>query len=92
MSMKKTDLEKHLSKKIDGKLKSGLASQRFGQGSAAAATAKSELKAKPTVAKPVPVAIKLPAELLARLRERAVKVEGGINAVIAEAAELWLKA
>ena len=33
MSMKKTDLEKHLAKKLDGRLRTGLTPQRFGQGS-----------------------------------------------------------
>jgi hypothetical protein len=37
MSMKKTDLEKHLAKKLDGKLKSGTIPQRFGQGAKAVA-------------------------------------------------------
>lgn len=91
MSMKKTDLEKHLAKKIDGRMKSGLAPQRFGKGSAAAtAGADSEAKAQKAAAKLVPVACRLPAELAARLRDRAVAHEGGINAVIAEAVEQWL--
>ena len=41
MSMKKTDLEKHLAKKLDGKMKTGVAPQRFGKGTTAA-SAKTE--------------------------------------------------
>jgi len=88
MSMKKTDLEKHLAKKLDGRMKSGIAPQRFGKGSAAAAHG--ERKAGKAVARLVPVACRLPAELVARLRERASSCEGGMSAVLAQAAEQWL--
>ncbi len=90
MSTKKTDLEKHLAKKLDGRLKSGIVPQRFGQGSAAAG-AKTELKSRNVVAKLVPVACRLPAELVSRLRERAVGVEGGMNVIMAQAVEQWLR-
>lgn len=90
MSMKKTDLEKHLAKKLDGRMKSGLAPQRFGKGSAAAA-ATGEPKSRPAVSKPVPIACRLPADLASRLRERAMDHEGGMNAVMAQAVELWLQ-
>ncbi len=90
MSMKRTDLEKHLAKKIDGRMKSGTVPQRFGQGSAAAIT-KIDPKSRDAVARLVPVACRLPAELVNRLRKQSVGIEGGMNAVMAQAVELWLK-
>jgi len=90
MSMKKTDLEKRLAKKLDGRMKSSLAPQRFGTGSSTAG-AKTESKSRDSVAKLVPVACRLPAELVNRLRERTVGFEGGMNAVMAQAVELWLR-
>jgi hypothetical protein len=86
MSMKRTDLEKSLAKKLDGRMKSGLASQRFGKGSATAIKP-AEVPAPP---KAVPVSCRLPAEVVARLRERAAGVDGGMSAVLTEAAQLWL--
>ncbi len=89
MSMKKTDLEKRLAKKLDGKMKSGVAPQRFGKGTTAA-SAKTEMKSQVAVAKLVPVACRLPSDLVNRLRERAIGFEGGMNALMAQAVELWL--
>ena len=90
MSMKKMDLEKHLAKKLDGRMKSGVVPQRFGQGSTAAG-AKTEPKSRAAVAKLVPVVCRLPAELVNRLRERTVGFEGGMNVVMTQAVELWLR-
>ena len=90
MSMKKTDLEKRLAKKLDGGMRSGIVPERFGRGSAAAGS-KTETKTKNAVAKLVPIACRLPAELVNRLRERAVDVEGGMNVIMAQAVELWLQ-
>ena len=90
MSMKKTDLEKHLAKKLDGKLKSGTIPQRFGQGAKAMA-AKAEAKPKDAAPKLVQLTCKLPADLAQRLRDRAVTVEGGVNAILAEAVGQWLE-
>lgn len=90
MSMKKTDLEKHLAKKLDGKLKSGAIPQRFGQGAKAVA-AKAETKPKDSAPKLVQLTCKLPADLAQRLRDRAVTVEGGVNAILAEAVGQWLE-
>ncbi|MDD4887234.1 MAG: hypothetical protein PHO64_10005 [Thiomonas sp.] len=87
--MKKTDLEKHLAKKLDGKLKSGAIPQRFGQGAKAVA-AKAEAKPKDAAPKLVQLTCKLPADLAQRLRDRAVTVEGGVNAILTQAATLWL--
>jgi hypothetical protein len=90
MSMKRTDLEKHLAKKLDGRLKSGAVPQRFGKG---ASVAKDKPVAEPeraAVAKLVPVSCRLPAELVHRLRERALQTEGGMSAAVAQAVEQWL--
>jgi hypothetical protein len=73
MSMKKTDLEKHLAKKLDGRMKTSAVPQRFGKGSAATKE-KPQEKSRPAVAKLVPVSCRLPAELVNRLRERATEV------------------
>jgi hypothetical protein len=89
MSMKRTDLAKHQAKKLDGRMKSGIVPQRFGQGSVAAAPP-AEVKERIAAPKLVPLACRLPAELLARLRERVVGTEGGMNAAMAQAVELWL--
>ena len=90
MSMKKTDLEKRLAKKLDGRMKSSVDPQRFGKGTLAAEP-NTELKSKNVAAKLVPVACRLPSELVNRLRERAVGFDGGINALMAQAVELWLE-
>lgn len=84
MSMKKTDLEKHLAKKLDGRMKSRAVPTRFGQGSGASKAAAEPL-ARPSAARLVPVSFRLPAALVQRLRERAVGHEGGISALAAEA-------
>jgi hypothetical protein len=91
MSMKRTDLEKHLAKKLDGRMKSGAVPQRFGKG-AAAAVDKSDDKARPAVAKLVAVSCRLPADLVNRLREHSVGTEGGLSVVVAQAVEQWLDA
>ncbi len=91
MSMKKTDLEKHLAKKLDGRMKSSLVPQRFGKACAAVA-GQGERKAGKAVARLVPVACRLPADLVTRLRERAVGFEGGLSALMAQAAARWLEA
>ena len=90
MSMKKTDLEKHLAKKLDGKLKSGTIPQRFGQGAKAVA-AKAEAKPKDATPKLVQLTCKLPADLAQRLRDRAVTTEGGVNAILTQATTQWLE-
>jgi hypothetical protein len=91
MSMKKTDLEKHLAKKLDGRMKAQPIPQRFGKASAAVAEP-SAVKARPTAPKLVPVACRLPADMVNRLRERAVGFEGGLSALMAQAVAQWLAA
>ena len=91
MSMKKTDLEKHLAKKLDGRMKARAIPQRFGKDSAAA-TEPSASKARPAAPKLVPLACRLPADMVNRLRERAVGFEGGLSALMALAVGQWLAA
>ena len=81
MSMKKTDLEKNKAMKIVGTMKSSLAPDRFAQG-AAAAQDKKERRARDAAAGLVPFACKLPMDLVRQLHERAVKHEGGLNALV----------
>lgn len=92
MSAKKTDLVKHLAKKLDGKMKSAGVPPRFAQGSAdAAAAAKRAERAENAAPKLVSVACRLPADLVNRMRERAVGQDGGVNAVMALALTQWLE-
>lgn len=91
MSMKKTDLEKHLAKKLDGRMKARAIPQRFGKDSAAA-TEPSASKTRSGAPKLVPVACRLPADLVNRLRERAVGFDGGLSALMAQAVAQWLAA
>lgn len=94
MSMKKTDLEKHLAKKLDGRLKSSAIPQRFGKGAATAVAAKDkpDAQSRPAAAKLVAVSYRLPADLVNRLREHAVDTDGGMSALVAQALEQWLVA
>lgn len=86
MSMKKTDLTKHLAKKLDGRMKTAGVPDRFAQG-AADATDKREQRRLDSAAGLVPFACKLPGELVKRLHERAAVHEGGVNALVAQALE-----
>ncbi len=90
MSMKKADLEKHLAKKLDGRMKAASIPKRFAQG-AAEGGAKREKPAKEATNKLVSVACRLPADLLNRVRDRAASHEGGLNALMALALEQWLQ-
>lgn len=83
MSMKKTDLEKHLAKKIAGRMQTAGTAARFGP-QAAAGGDRREQRRKDAAAGLVPFACKLPQELVARLQESAAAHEGGLNAVVAE--------
>ena len=86
MSMKKTDLTKHLAKKLDGRMKAAGVPDRFAQG-AADATDKREQRRLDSAAGLVPFACKLPGELVKRLHEKAAAQEGGVNALVAQALE-----
>ena len=83
MSMKKTDLVKHLAKKIDGQMKVAAVPGRFGQ-AAGAVVDKREQRRLDAQAGLLPFACKLPAELVRQLHDRAVSYEGGLNALIAQ--------
>lgn len=91
MSLKKTDMVKHLAKKLDGQRKAAGVPPRFGPGSAPAVVANGPDKPadKPKL---VSVTCRLPADLAARLREHAVRHEGGVHGVVAQAVEQWLAA
>ncbi len=89
MSLKKTDLVKNLAKKLDSRMKAAGVPHRFAQGAAEVA-GKREKPAEAAV-KLVPITCRLPADLVAKLRERAVGHEGGINALMAQALERALE-
>jgi hypothetical protein len=84
MSMKKTDLVKHLAKKLDGRMKAAGVPGRFAEGSAEVVDRR-EQRRRDSAAGLVPFACKLPAELVKRLSERAAAHPGGLNALVAEA-------
>jgi hypothetical protein len=86
MSMKKTDLEKALAKKITGRMAGAAAPARFGT-AAAPAVDRREQRRRDAAAGLVPFACKLPQPLVAKVAERAVAHEGGVNAVVAELLE-----
>ncbi|MDQ2928861.1 MAG: hypothetical protein M3R22_12010 [Pseudomonadota bacterium] len=81
MSMKKSDLDKHLGKKVGGQMKAAGGSGRFGQG-AGDVVDRREQRRLDTAAGLVPFACKLPSDLAAQLRERAAADPGGINALV----------
>ena len=83
MSMKKTDLVKHLAKKIDGHMKGVAVPGRFGQ-AASEVVDKREQRRLDAQAGLLPFACKLPADLVRQLHDRAVGHEGGLNALIAQ--------
>ena len=91
MSLKKSDMAKKLARKLDGKMKSTAIPNRFAQGSADLAARRPQSKPD-TEGKLVPVACRLPAELVNQLRERAVGHQGGVNAILAQALADWLDA
>lgn len=90
MSLKKTDMVKNLAKKLDGKMKTAGVPPRFAQGAAAVA-AQRKADAAPAAPKLVPLACRLPADLLAQVRDRAAAHAGGINAILADALTHWLQ-
>ncbi len=90
MSMKKTDLYKNLAKKVDGKMKAAVPSQRFAQGAAGLAK-KADKATSDSAGRLVAVSCRLPAELVNRLRKHAAGQEGGISVLIAQAVDLWFE-
>jgi hypothetical protein len=94
MSMKKTDLVKGLARKLEGRMKTAGVPPRFAEDSAALTAQKDlerqERRAATAAVKLTPLACRLPADLVVRLRERAADVDGGVNAVLAQALSHWL--
>ena len=89
MSMKKTDLEKALAKKITGRSAGQGAATRFGTG-VAGLPDRREQRRLDSAAGLVPFACKLPQPLMNRLAERAAAHEGGLNALVAKLLEQGL--
>ena len=89
MSMKKTDLEKALAKKITGRMSGAGVAPRFGAG-AASLPDRREQRRRDAAAGLVPFACKLPQTLVNRLTERAAAHEGGVNALLAQLLEQGL--
>jgi hypothetical protein len=83
MSMKKSDLDKHLGRKIGGQMKAAGIPDRFGQ-AAAQVPDRREQRRLDAAAGLVPFACKLPSELAAALRERSAGRADGINGLVAE--------
>ena len=83
MSMKKSDLDKLLGKKIGGGVKVAGVPDRFGQG-ASAVPDRREQRRLDAAAGLVPFACKLPADLAATLREKSAGHAEGINGLVAE--------
>ena len=83
MSMKKTDLEKALAKKISGRLAGAAAVPRYGA-AAANRTDRREQRRRDAAAGLVPFACKLPQPLVERIAAGAAGHEGGVNGFVAE--------
>ncbi len=83
MSMKKSDLARHLESKLDGRMKGAGVPGRFGADAAALPDRKTQRRID-SAAGLVPFACKLPSDLTDKLRERAATHEGGINALVAD--------
>ena len=90
MSMKKSDLDKHLGRKIGGQMKAAGIPGRFGQG-AADVPDRREQRRLDAAAGLVPFACKLPAALAAALREKSAGRPDGINGLVAELLQKALK-
>jgi hypothetical protein len=83
MSMKKSDLDKQLARKIGGHMKAAGVPGRFAQG-AAQVVDRREQRRIDAAAGLVPFACKLPETLVATLQQRAAAHAGGINGLVAE--------
>jgi hypothetical protein len=83
MSMKKSDLDKQLGKKVGGQMRGAGVPGRFAQGSADLPDRREQRRID-AAAGLVPFACKLPAELAATLRERSAGRADGINGLLAE--------
>lgn len=83
MSMKKTDLEKALAKKISGRMVGAGAVARYGA-AAASLPDRREQRRRDAAAGLVPFACKLPQALVERIAARAATHEGGVNGLVAD--------
>ena len=90
MSMKKSDLDKLMAKKVGGQMKAAGASGRFGQG-AGDVVDRREQRRIDAAAGLVPFACKLPADLAATLREKSATHADGLNGLVAELLKKALK-
>ena len=90
MSMKKSDLDKHLGRKIGGQMKAAGIPGRFGQ-AAADVPDRREQRRLDAAAGLVPFACKLPSSLAATLRERSAGHPDGVNGLVAELLQKALK-
>jgi hypothetical protein len=90
MSMKKSDLDKLLARKIDGQRKASGVPGRFAEGSADVPDRR-EQRRLDAAAGLVPFACKLPATLAAKLREKSAGRPDGINGLVAELLQKALK-
>ena len=83
MSMKKSDIDKHLGQKIGGQMKGAVVPDRFAQGNTNSIERR-EQRRLDSAAGLVPFACKLPADLAAKLREQGAAHAGGLNGAVAE--------
>jgi hypothetical protein len=90
MSMKKSDLDKQLARKIGGQMKATGIPGRFGQ-DAGAVVDRREQRRLDSAAGLVPFACKLPADLAAKLRDKSSAHAGGLNGLVAELLQKALK-
>ena len=85
MTMKPTDLQKHLGLKINGKMGATGIPNRFG--SAAGLGDKREQRDRDRALGLVPFACKLPSALVAQIHELSSAQDGGLNALTANLLE-----
>ena len=90
MSMKKSDLDKQLGKKVGGQMRVAGAAGRFGQG-VSEVVDRREQRRLDAEAGLVAFACKLPMPIVERLRERSTGHPGGINGLLAELLEKALR-
>jgi hypothetical protein len=83
MSMKKSDLDKLLGKRLGGQMKTAGVPGRFAQG-AGEMVDRREQRRRDAAAGLVPFACKLPSDLAATLRERGAGHASGINGLVEE--------
>ena len=90
MSMKKSDLDKMMAKKVGGQMRASGASGRFGQGAGEVVDRREQRRAD-AAAGLVPFACKLPADLAATLRDKSATHADGLNGLVAELLNKALK-